>query len=98
MYELISTKSIDKIKKSQNKHKIDGHDTVKSHKTSPEVDCENLDLPQNQDDELPQITSAPSVEVQTPSPETEDTEQPQPSSSCSQDNLTDLLIITLRLQ
>ena len=73
---------------------------VESHETSPEVDCENLDLPQNQDDELPQITSAPSVEVQTPSPETE---QPQPSSSGTQTDSTVTLSqktgkLTLRLQ
>ena len=57
---------------------------VESHETSPEVDCENLDLPQNQDDELPQITSSPNVEVQTTSSETEDTEPPQPSGSGTQ--------------
>ena len=57
---------------------------VEGHETSPEVDCENLDLPQNQDDELTQITSSPSVEVQTPSPETEDTEPPQLSGSGTQ--------------
>ena len=54
---------------------------VESHETGPEVDCENLDPPQNQDDELPQITSSPNVGVQTTSPETEDTEQPQSSGS-----------------
>ena len=54
---------------------------VESHETGPEVDCEHLDLPQNQDDELPQITSSSNVEVQTTSSETEDTEPPQPSGS-----------------
>ena len=74
---LVTVKLLDR--RSVRKHFDQLISRVKSRETSPEVDCGNLVLPQSQEDELPQITSAPNVEVQTSSPETEDTEPPQPS-------------------